>query len=602
MTTKRWNMFKKDKHSRIAEFEKYAEGRHHWVKASMIGSAISSVLSIVPFYYIWLTVDEALGAGDPDTMIGYGWSAMAFAVLSIAVYILSLIISHFAAFRIAKNMKKILVEHSLKLSPGAFDEEGSGRIRRVIQDSVESTHEFIAHNQPDLAGMYVLPFAIVALLLVFDWRLGVAALVPVMIGGYISMSMMGRSSMQESMTAWQSSMADVNNKAVEYVRGISVVKIFQQTVDSFQSLKGSIDSYAAYCQGYTEMARRPMTAFFVLVNSCVSYVIIFGVLIIEVLESGEISSGMVSNVIFYVVFTPLISVLFMRIMFSSDQTYRVDDALMRVNEILSIEPLEEPSAPKMPKCFDIAFDNVRFSYSEGLAPAIDGVSLELKQGTITALVGPSGSGKSTMAGLAGRFWDPQDGSISIGGIDLRDIGSSNLRSIESYVFQNNRLIKGTLLENVRLGRPQAGPEEVAEALRLAQCEDLVAKMPHGLDTLIGPGGTYLSGGEVQRIAIARAILRDAPIVILDEATAFADPENEHLIQKAFEELSKGRTVLLIAHRLTTIRNADLICVMDRGRIVESGRHDELMSSAGKYRDMWDDYQKALSWKVKEASA
>ncbi len=595
-------MVKKDKHSRIAEFERYAEGRHHWVTASMIGSAISSILSIVPFYYIWLTVNEALGAGDPDAMIGYGWSAMAFAALSIAVYILSLVVSHFAAFRIAKNMKKTLVEHSLKLSPGAFDDEGSGRIRRVIQDSVESTHEFIAHNQPDLAGMYVLPFAIAALLLVFDWRLGVAALVPVMIGGYISMSMMGRSSMQESMTAWQSSMADVNNKAVEYVRGISVVKIFQQTVDSFQSLKGSIDSYAAYCQGYTEMARRPMTAFFVLVNSCVSYVIVFGALIIEVLENGQISSGMVSNVIFYVVFTPLISVLFMRIMFSSDQTYRVDDALMRVNEILSIEPLEEPAAPRMPKGFDIAFDNVRFSYSEGLAPAIDGVSLELKQGTITALVGPSGSGKSTMAGLAGRFWDPQEGSISIGGIDLRDIGSSNLRSIESYVFQNNRLIKGTLLENVRLGRPQAGPEEVAEALRLAQCEDIVAKMPYGLDTLIGPGGTYLSGGEVQRIAIARAILRDAPIVILDEATAFADPENEHLIQKAFEELSKGRTVLLIAHRLTTIRNADLICVMDRGRIVESGRHDELLSSAGKYRDMWEDYQKALSWKVKEASA
>ncbi|MBR6204037.1 MAG: ABC transporter ATP-binding protein [Candidatus Methanomethylophilaceae archaeon] len=595
-------MVKKDKHSRIAEFERYAEGRHHWVTASMIGSAISSILSIVPFYYIWLTVNEALGAGDMDAMIGYGWSAMAFAALSIAVYILSLVVSHFAAFRIAKNMKKTLVEHSLKLSPGAFDDEGSGRIRRVIQDSVESTHEFIAHNQPDLAGMYVLPFAIAALLLVFDWRLGVAALVPVMIGGYISMSMMGRSSMQESMTAWQSSMADVNNKAVEYVRGISVVKIFQQTVDSFQSLNGSIDSYAAYCQGYTEMARRPMTAFFVLVNSCVSYVIVFGVLIIEVLENGEISSGMVSNVIFYVVFTPLISVLFMRIMFSSDQTYRVDDALMRVNEILSIEPLEEPAAPRMPKGFDIAFDNVRFSYSEGLASAIDGVSLELKQGTITALVGPSGSGKSTMAGLAGRFWDPQEGSISIGGIDLRDIGSSNLRSIESYVFQNNRLIKGTLLENVRLGRPQAGPEEVAEALRLAQCEDIVAKMPYGLDTLIGPGGTYLSGGEVQRIAIARAILRDAPIVILDEATAFADPENEHLIQKAFEELSKGRTVLLIAHRLTTIRNADLICVMDRGRIVESGRHDELLSSAGKYRDMWEDYQKALSWKVKEASA
>ena len=595
-------MSKNVRRSRMAEFERYAEGRRHWVAASMVGSAISSVLSVVPFYYIWLIVNEALGAGDRDAMIGYGWSAVMFSVLSIAVYILSLMISHFAAFRISKNMKKALVEHSLKLSPGAFDEEGSGRIRRVIQDSVESTHEFIAHNQPDLAGMYALPFAIAALLLMFDWRLGIAAIVPVAVGGYISMSMAGRSSMQESMAAWQSSMADVNSKAVEYVRGISVVKIFQQTVDSFQSLKGSIDSYAGYCQGYTEMSRRPMTAFFVLANSCISYVIIIGAAIVEILNSGAASPGLISNVIFYIVFTPLISVLLMRIMFSSDQTYRVDDALMRVNEILSMEPLEEPQAPKEPEDFGIRFDGVRFSYSEDLPPAVDGVSVELKQGTITALVGPSGSGKSTMAGLAARFWDPQEGSISIGGIDLREIGSKNTRSIESYVFQSNRLIKGTLLDNVRLGRPDASPEDVAEALRLAQCDDIVAKMPRGLDTAIGPGGTYLSGGEAQRVAIARAILRDAPIVILDEATAFADPENEHLIQKAFEELSKGRTVLIIAHRLTTIRNADLICVMDHGRIIESGRHDDLLSSAGKYRDMWDDYQKVLSWKVKEASA
>ncbi|MBR2255317.1 MAG: ABC transporter ATP-binding protein [Candidatus Methanomethylophilaceae archaeon] len=595
-------MTKRSKPGRMAEFERYAEGRHHWVAASMVGSAVSSVLSVVPFYYIWKIVGEALDAGDPDVMIGYGWSAMLFAVLSISVYIASLVVSHFAAFRIAKNMKKTLVEHALKLSPGAFDDEGSGRIRRVIQDSVESTHEFIAHNQPDLAGTYVLPFAIVALLLVFDWRLGIAALVPVLIGGYVSMSMMGKSSMQESMTEWQSSMADVNNKAVEYVRGISVVKVFQQTVDSFQSLKGSIDSYARYCQGYTEMARRPMTGFFVLVNSCVLFVVMFGVVIVEFIEGGAVSNILISNVVFYAVFTPLISVLMMRIMFSSDQTYRVDDALMRVNEILSMKPLEEPSVPQMPESFDVRFEGVRFSYSDDLAPAIDGVSLELKQGTITALVGPSGSGKSTMAGLAGRFWDPQEGSVSIGGIDLREIGSGNIRSLESFVFQNNRLVKGTLLDNVRLGRPEAGPEEVAEALRMAQCDDIVAKMPDGLDTFIGPGGTYLSGGEVQRIAIARAILRNAPIVILDEATAFADPENEHLIQKAFEELSKGRTVLLIAHRLTTVRNADMVCVMDHGRIIESGRHDELLLSEGKYRDMWEDYQRTLSWKVKEVSA
>jgi len=586
----------------MAEFEKYAEGRHHLVTLSMIGSAISALLSVIPFYYIWLIVNEALSDGNTDKMISDGWMALLFSLLSVIIYIAALMLSHFAAFRISKNMKKKLVEHSLSLSPGAFDEEGSGRIRRTIQDSVESTHEFIAHNQPDLAGTYVLPFAIIALLLIIDWRLGLAALAPAIIGVYISMSMMGRSAMQESMTAWQNSMADVNSKTVEYVRGISVVKVFQQTVDSFQNLKKSIDSYAEYCQGYTRMSRRPMTEFFTLINSSVSFVIIFAVLIIDYLDSGQVTPGMIANVMFYIVFTPLISVMLMRIMFSSDQTYRVDDALMRVNEILSMEPLKEPAAPLMPESFNISFEKVKFSYSEDAAPAVDGIDLELRQGTITALVGPSGSGKSTMAGLAGRFWDPQEGSVSIGGIDLRDIGSRNIRSLESYVFQNNRLIKGTLLENVRLGRPDAGPEEVSEALRLAQCDDIVAKMPQGLGTLIGPGGTYLSGGEVQRISIARAILRDSPIVILDEATAFADPENEHLIQKALEELAKGRTVLLIAHRLTTVRYADLICVMDHGKIIESGRHDDLLSGSGKYRDMWEDYQRALSWRIKGAGA
>ena len=596
------DMTKEKKPSRMAEFEKYAEGRHHFVTLSMIGSAISAILSVVPFYYIWLIVKEALDGGDADVMIGYGWMAVLFAVLSIAIYIAALMLSHFAAFRISKNMKKTLVNHVLSLSPGAIDDEGTGRIRRTIQDSVESTHEFIAHNQPDLAGTYVLPIAIIALLFVFDWRLGIASLIPVVIGVYISMSMMGKSAMQKSMNEWQSSMAEVNSKAVEYVRGISVVKVFQQSIDSFQNLRESIDSYAAYCQGYTEMARKPMAKFFMLINSSISFIIMAGIIIVDYLENGVVTTDMISNIVFYMVFTPLISVLLMRIMFASDQTYRVDDALMRVKEVLSMKPLEEPSQPKKPEEFSISFKDVRFSYSEDASPAVDGVSLELKQGTVTALVGHSGSGKSTMAGLAGRFWDPQEGTVSIGGIDLKEIGSENIRAIESYVFQNNHLIKGTLLENVRLGRPDANSEEVAEALRLAQCDDIIAKMPYGLDTLIGPGGTYLSGGEVQRISIARAILRNAPIVILDEATAFADPENEHLIQKAFEELAKGRTVLLIAHRLTTVRNADLICVMDHGRIIESGRHDELVASSGRYKAMWEDYQKALSWKVKGAVA
>ena len=583
---------------RIKEFEKYAQGRHHFIAVAMIGSAASAVLSVVPFYMIWQIIKTAIEGGDADAMIGYGWMALGFALLSILVYLLSLLLSHLAAFRISKNMKKAMVRHVLSLPPGSLDEEGSGRTRRIIQDSVESTHEFIAHNQPDLASTYVLPFAMVAILAVFDWRLGLAALLPVVLGMYISKAMTGRKEMAESMRQWQGSMADVNNKSVEYVRGISVIKVFQQTVDSFQSLKSSIDAYADFCQGYTEMARRPMTGFFTLINSCTSFVIAAAVAIMELLENGSVSQELLVSTIFYIVFTPAISVLMMRIMFMSDQTYRVDDALERVNGLLSMKPLEEPAVPAEPEGHSISFDNVRFSYSEGSSPAIDGVSLEMRQGTVTALVGPSGSGKSTLAGLAARFWDPQEGTVSMGGKDLREIGSARIRSFESYVFQNNHLIKGSLLDNVRLGRPDASAEEVDEALRLAQCDDIVSKMPDGLSTVIGPGGVHLSGGEVQRISIARAILRDAPVVILDEATAFADPENEHLIQKAFEELAKGRTVLLIAHRLTTVRNADLICVMENGRIAESGRHDDLIAACGKYKAMWDDYQKALSWKVK----
>ncbi len=595
-------MVNEKKSSRMADFERYADGRHHFLVVSMVASAASAILSVMPFYYIWLIAREALSGGDTDLMVGYGWMAMLYAVLSILVYVAALTVSHLAAFRISKNMKKTLVNHALTLSPGAFDDEGSGRIRRTIQDSVESTHEYLAHSLPDLAGMFVLPFAVIAMLLLFDWRLGLASLVPVVIGLLLLMSMMGRKAMQESMSQWQSLMGDVNSKTVEYVRGISVVKVFQQTLESFQNLRDSIDAFSEYCRNYTEMTRSRRIALFALINSCSAFVVIFAVFIIEYLENGAVTPDMISNIIFYVVFTPVISVLLMRIMFTSDQTYKVNEAMDSVNAILAMEALEEPASPVKPSDYTVTFENLTFSYPGSSHPAVDGVDLVMKQGTITALVGASGSGKSTLAGLAARFWDPQQGSVRIGGADLRDVGTENVRSVESYVFQNNHLIKGSLLENVRLGRPGASPDEVSEALRLAQCEDIVRKMPRGLDTMIGPGGTYLSGGEVQRISIARAILRNAPIVILDEATAFADPENEHLIQKAFEELARGRTVLMIAHRLTTVRNADLICVMDQGKIIESGRHDELMEASGRYRTMWDDYQKALSWKVKGAAA
>jgi ATP-binding cassette subfamily B protein len=593
-------MKKRHKSNRIAEFEKYAEGRHGFITASLVLSGLSAILSVIPFYFIWLVVRDALD-GTTDVMVFNGLMALGTAVASVLVYIAALMVSHLAAFRISKNMKKALVGHVLTLPPGALDEDGTGRIRRVIQDSVESTHEFIAHNQPDLAGSKVLPFAIVALLLVFDWRLGIAAMIPVVLGTYVSMSMMGKSAMQESMAMWQNSMADVSNQTVEYIRGISVVKIFQQTVESFQSLKDSVDRWAEYCQNYTELARRPMTEFFTLINGCMTFVVAAAVVIIEFLENGSVSNSLVAAIVFYVIFTPLISTLMMRIMFTSDQTYRVDDALSRINGVLAMQPLPEAAAPEEPEDCTLRFEHVTFSYSPDAPPAVKDFTLEMRHGTVTALVGASGSGKSTVAGLASRFWDPQGGTVSLGGKDLRNISTKTLRGMECFVFQHNHLIKGTLMDNVRLGRPDASVDEVSKALESAQCSDIIAKLPDGLDTLIGPGGVYLSGGEVQRVAIARAILRDSPIIIMDEATAFADPENEHLIQKAFEELARGRTVLLIAHRLTTVMNADVICVMDGGSIVESGRHSDLMDMDGRYRTMWDDYQKALSWKVKGAA-
>jgi len=593
-------MKKRNKTSRLAEFERFAEGRHHFLVASMLLSGLSALLSVIPFYYIWCIINEALA--DPtfensDQMVMWGLMALIIAVISVLVYITALMLSHFAAFRISKNLKKAMISHVMSLPPNALDEEGSGRVRRTIQESVQATHGYLAHNMPDLAATFTLPFAIVILLLVFDWKLGLASLIPVALGIWASMAMMGKGPMQESMQQWQDSMADVNNKAVEYVRGISVIKVFQQTVESFQSLKDSIERYTKFCQDYTEMARGPMTRFFSLINGCVAFIIAAAVLIIEYLDNGAILPNTIANVIFYVMFTPLITVLLMRIMFTSNSTYVIDDALNRIHELMSMQPLEEPQDPKTPEEYSIRFRNVKFTYKGGTEPAVDGLDIELRQGTITALVGASGSGKSTVAGLAARFWTPQEGSITIGGFDINDIGSRNIRRIESYVFQSNHLIKGTLMDNLRLGNPDISEEKVRNALSLAQCDGIVEKLPDGLNTVIGPGGTHLSGGEVQRIAIARALLRDTPIIIMDEATAFADPENEHLIQKALNELAKGRTVLLIAHRLTTVRNADKICVMERGKIIESGTHDELLSSSEYYTTMWDEYQKALTWKI-----
>ncbi|MDO5853112.1 MAG: ABC transporter ATP-binding protein [Thermoplasmata archaeon] len=592
----------KRKPGRLARLGEYAGGRRGFIHASMVLSALSAAVSVVPFYYIWLMLDEVLRVmpdyGQATGLAHNGWMALGFTVLSVMLYIAALMLSHMAAFRIAKNLRKAIVAHAAELPPGAFDSMGSGKVRRIIQDSVGSTETYLAHNLPDMAGSTVLPIAMLAMLFVFDWRLGLSCIAVFALAALVMLSMVGSRAMKESMDAYQGALGDVNREAVEYVRGISVVKTFQQTVESFQTFRDSILRYGEFVINYTRWCRGRMCLFVVASNSAFALIIATAFAVTGMDWSAEF----LADFLFYVIFSPLIAVLLMRVMFASNEGYVVDDALSRIDSILAMEPLSEPAEPRMPDGTTVRFESVTFTYPESDRPAVDSFTLEMKPGTITALVGPSGSGKSTVAVLACRFWDPDRGSITIGGIDLRDIGTANLGSLMSFVFQTNHLLKGTIRSNVLLGRPDATDEEVSEALHLAQCDDIVAKLPDGLDTKVGPGGVYLSGGEVQRIAIARAILKDSPIVILDEATAFADPENEYLVQRAFENLSEGKTVLMIAHRLTTVRDADCICVMENGRMVEIGTHPELVASGGRYGRMWGDYQKSLSWRVSGASS
>ena len=585
---------------RLSRLASFAGGRRYLTYASLLLSAVSAALSVVPYYYIWLILDEVLAAypdlGDATGIVHNGWMAVGFTVLSVALYIAALMCSHLAAFRIAKNMKKRALAHVMMLPPGAFDMMGSGKVRRIINDSAEATHTYAAHQLPDLAGSVVLPISIVVMLFFFDWRLGIACIVPIAVSIAVMYTMMGNKVLAEFMGVYQGALGDMNKEAVEYVRGISVVKTFQQTVHTFQTFKESILRYGEFASGYARWCKKRMVAYMVFANLSFAFLILAAMAITGGLENA--TPEFISDFLFYVVFSPLVAILLVRIMYSSEDGYKVDDALSRIDGLMAMEPLPETGDPKVPDDMTVRFEGVTFTYPGSDRPAVEAVSMTMRPGTVTALVGPSGSGKSTIASLAARFWDPQQGRISIGGIDLRDISSKDLSGLESYVFQSNTLLRDTLLNNVRLGRPDATPEQVSEALRQAQCEDIVAKLPNGLDTPIGPGGVYLSGGETQRVAVARAILKGSPIVILDEATAFADPENEHLVQKAFEKLAEDRTVLIIAHRLTTVRNADCICVVDGGRIREIGTHAELMEEGGEYRRMWEDYQRSLTWRVK----
>lgn len=583
------------KQSDLSRLMGYAGNYRYFTYASWVLSAVSALVALVPFVYIWKILRDVLNAA-PDyaqavNIPHYGWMAVLFAVLAYLIYIAALMCSHLSAFRVATNLRLEVSEHLATLPLGFTETFGSGKLRKIIHESTGAAETFLAHQLPDKYNAMATPIGLLVLLLVFDWRLGLLSLVPVALGFVIMSAMTGRR-MADKMRQYGNALESMSNEAVEYVRGIPVVKTFGQSVFSFKKFKATIDEYEKWVIAYTKELRMPMMLYTAAINGAFAFLIVGGLLFTR----NGVTSEFLLNLLFYIIITPVISLTLTRIMYMSENELVVADALARVDSVLDAEPVPENDHPRHPKDASVSLKDVHFSY-DGKTDVIKGVSLKIQPGQMVAFVGPSGGGKSTLANLICRFFDVQSGSVRVGGADVRDIPKEELMDTISFVFQNSRLLKGSILDNVRLGRAQATGAEVLAALKAAQCMDIVEKFPEGIHTVIGTKGVYLSGGEQQRIAIARVMLKNAPILLLDEATAFADPDNEAKVQAAFAQLAKGKTVLMIAHRLSTVANADCIYVVQDGQIVESGTKDELCAQNGLFARMWQDYQASVQWKV-----
>ena len=588
---------KKSAFSKLMEFA----GNHKYFSyISCVLAVISAWVALIPFYDVWCIIKEVLEV-RPDFskavhITSYGWQAVGFALLAMAFYIASLMCSHTAAFRVQANMRVYMMEHIMKLPLGYVESKGTGKIRKIVTDSSAATETYLAHNLPDKAVSYATPIGLLAMMAVFDWQLGIISLIPAVLAFVIMGTMMMGPKMAEDMKQYQNSLETMSAEAVEYVRGVPVLKTFGQTVFSFKRFKAAIDDYEKWTIDYTKAMMLPMIGFTVFSNA------IFAALIIAayVLCGNTITDTFLLNLIFYILITATLTTTLMKVAYAGESQMIVEDALNRMDEILDVKELPNGTSDNKIKDASVSLKNVKFSYDDAKTNAVDGISLDIKAGEHIAFVGPSGGGKTTLASLIARFWDVNSGSISIGGVDVKNIESDKLMDTISYVFQDSKLLKTSILENIRMGRPDASDAEVLDALKKAQCSDIIAKLPQGVNTVIGSKGTYVSGGEMQRLSIARAFLKNAPILILDEATAFADPDNERKVQLAFENLSKDKTVIMIAHRLSTVTNADRIYVLKDGKIAESGTHETLVDAGGVYTHMWNEYNKSVNWQVGKA--
>ena len=585
----------------LARCMELASDRKVLVFLAAVLSSLAAIASFIPYIAVYFMIRSIisafpdLGQLDMGKVMSYGWMALAGIIANILLYFLAIFSSHMAAFGTLYDLKVLFADHITKIPLGYHLTLGSGRLRKIMDENIESVEGFIAHQFPDFVASITAPIVMVIILFAVDWRFGLASLVGIILAFVAEFIGFGSGAMKENMAKYQRASEEMNNASVEYVRGMSVVKAFNQTASSFKKLQEAISGYTEWVLKFSLGWQNCMPAFTTIINNI--YLIIVPVGILLGANTSDFTE-FAMKFIFYLLFVPAIAGVLNKIMYISESFMQIDGNVARMDEILNIPEMPETAHPRRPKGEDVAFAHVSFTYTENSEEkALEDVSFTAKKGQITAIVGPSGGGKSTIANLISRFWDVSDGKITIGGVDVRDMAQDELMRQVSFVFQDIFLFKQSILDNIRMGNENATEEQVIAAAKAAQCHDFISKLPDGYHTVVGTKGVHLSGGERQRIAIARAIIKDSPIIVLDEATAFSDPENEYLIQKAFEKLMQGKTVIIIAHRLSTIRNADKIIVMEKGHLVETGKHDELVSAGGRYAQMWDHYTEAIDWKI-----